>query len=677
MIRIDPSSIQHVHVIFKTHLDLGFTDFAGKVRGRFFDEFFPQAIRIARELREGDGSDRFVWTTGSWILYEYLEHAKGQALRDAEEAIVEGDLVWHGIPFTFHSELCEASLFRYGLSLSRQLDERFGKKTIAAKMTDVPGHTRGIVPLLAEAGIRFLHIGRNQASRAPKIPETFRWRHTDGSEIVVVYHHDYGYTSVVEGMDAAISFEHGRDNHPPQSADAVRAALAARRRKFPNARVQASRMDTYARKLWAYREHLPVVEGELGDTWIYGIGSHPERVQRYLALARRRRQWMVEGRFDDQSDPAHARFSRELMCVPEHTWGIMVDDLEDTSSYEGKAFESLRRSSRGKRVETSWDEQLDYIRHAVGALGKSSIAKEAKAELALTEASRIKRPGQKLPQGGILGGSRYDIGFDESTGAINYLADRSSHRVWADADHPLGLFLFENFSRADFDRFMRQYNPQPVQSAWAPFVMTKYGMDAERLIEHAEWTPALRDIRYHEDLDSLHVIVDATMPDEAVSRFGSPEVLQTEVIIPFNEAPIQIAFQWFGKAANRLPAACWLTFRPVNADAGAWHLKKLDQWISPHEVVPYGNRKLHAVQEVRYESGAEHFSITPLDSPLVAPGQRSLLDYNQRQPKMDGGVHFNLWNNVWNTNFPYWHEGNCRFRFVLSFLRRRESSGEE
>ena len=35
-------------------------------------------------------------------------------------------------------------------------------------MTDVPGHTLGIVPLLAEAGVRFLHLGVNTASPAAR-----------------------------------------------------------------------------------------------------------------------------------------------------------------------------------------------------------------------------------------------------------------------------------------------------------------------------------------------------------------------------------------------------------------------------------------------------------------------------------------------------------------------------
>jgi hypothetical protein len=72
-----------------------------------------------------------------------------------EQAIERGLIRWHGLPFTTHTELMSPDLFRAGLSYSQELDRRFGMTTIAAKMTDVPGHTLGMVPLLAEAGIRF------------------------------------------------------------------------------------------------------------------------------------------------------------------------------------------------------------------------------------------------------------------------------------------------------------------------------------------------------------------------------------------------------------------------------------------------------------------------------------------------------------------------------------------
>jgi hypothetical protein len=59
-----------------------------------------------------------------------------------------------------------------------------------------------------------------------------------------------------------------------------------------------------------------------------------------------------------------------------------------------------------------------------------------------------------------------------------------------------------------------------------------------------------------------------------------------------------------------------------------------------------------------------------LDAPLLAPGEPSLLNATNRQPSLGRGIHANLYNNVWGTNFPMWYEEDARFRFVLAFDSR-------
>src|SRR5689334_24452348 len=89
-------------------------------------------------------SQRYVWTTGSWLLYEYLEQATSEERSRMEKAIAAGDIAWHALPFTWQTELLDATMISGGVGLSRELDRRFGKTTTGAKMSDVPGHTRGL-----------------------------------------------------------------------------------------------------------------------------------------------------------------------------------------------------------------------------------------------------------------------------------------------------------------------------------------------------------------------------------------------------------------------------------------------------------------------------------------------------------------------------------------------------
>lgn len=87
-----------------------------------------------------------------------------------ERAIRRGDIVWNGVPYTVESEAMNRALFEGGLALSARLDKRYHRHTVAAKMTDVPGHTRSIIAPLARAGIRFLHVGVNPACTVPGVP---------------------------------------------------------------------------------------------------------------------------------------------------------------------------------------------------------------------------------------------------------------------------------------------------------------------------------------------------------------------------------------------------------------------------------------------------------------------------------------------------------------------------
>ncbi len=389
------NTVTKVHLIFKTHLDVGFTDFARTVVDNYFSAYIPKAIELALMLRERGRAERFVWTTGSWLIYEYLEQASSREREKMDEAIANGDITWHGLPFTTHSEAMGPSLFRFGLSLAKSLDARYGKTTIAAKMTDVPGHTRAIVPLLAEAGIRFLHIGVNPACCPPDVPPVFVWRDPTGAEVLVMYHKGtYGSLMTVPGLSEAIAVEHTGDNHGPQTLGSVIQTFRQMREQFPEAQVVASTLDAYAQALLEIQPQLPVVTHEIGDTWIHGVGTDPTKMSQFRALCRLRTAWMANGRLP-QDDARFSAFSRALLLIPEHTWGLdEKNTLADYVNYARPDFERARqantpckeapedcrpflaqrtpnRPSGFRNFEASWAEQRGYLLAALKALGQS------------------------------------------------------------------------------------------------------------------------------------------------------------------------------------------------------------------------------------------------------------------------------------------------------------------
>ena len=108
--------VKRVLVMFKCHFDAGFADTQAAIVHRYFTEFFPGAMDLASQLRHS-GSQRYVWTTGSWLLYEYLEQATAEQRSRMEKAISVGDIAWHALPFSWQTELMDGSMIAGSLGL--------------------------------------------------------------------------------------------------------------------------------------------------------------------------------------------------------------------------------------------------------------------------------------------------------------------------------------------------------------------------------------------------------------------------------------------------------------------------------------------------------------------------------------------------------------------------------
>jgi hypothetical protein len=651
-------TVERVHLIFKTHLDVGFTDYAKNVVRSYFEGFIPQAISTAHSLRERGGSERFIWTTGSWLIYEYLEKESLENRALLEAAITAGDITWHGLPFTLHSELSDPSLYRFGLNLSRRLDRRYGKTTIAGKMTDVPGHTRGIVPLLAEAGIKFLHIGVNQASTPPDVPDVFVWRdEASNTDVIVMYHKgSYGATMTIPGLPDAIAFAHTNDNIGPQTAEQVLENYEQIRAQFPNAQVFASTLDSFASALLPIKDQLPVITAELGDTWIHGGGSDPKKISQFRELLRFRR--------DREADPLLDEFNRSLLMIPEHTWGMDIKThLKDYEHFSAAQFRSARALPNFQAVEQSWQEQRNYIHEAITALGP--LADDARTQIQTLTPIRPDTTGFQTLDPLTLETPYFHVGLDSATGAINKLVYRDQR--WADASHLLGQFRYETFSTSDYDRFYRQYNINHAETRhWSVDDYTKPGMEVAGKT-YKSWIAQLKQVYWRQAPDGQHVILELATPEESYVEYGCPKTLIMELFFPNLEPAIHFTFQWFDKSACRLPEALWLSFVPRSSDAKLWKMDKLGTLISPLEVIRDGNRHLHGITSGVYYG--DDLALESLDAALVAPGEPALLMFTNRQPALNKGMHFNLFNNVWGTNFPMWYEDDARFRFVLRFKK--------
>lgn len=57
--------MKKVIVVSKTHLDLGFTDYAENIKQKYINKFIPKAVDLAGEVNT-QSKKSFIWTTGSF-----------------------------------------------------------------------------------------------------------------------------------------------------------------------------------------------------------------------------------------------------------------------------------------------------------------------------------------------------------------------------------------------------------------------------------------------------------------------------------------------------------------------------------------------------------------------------------------------------------------------------------
>ena len=713
-----PGDVKTVFVVTKCHLDIGFTNTERNVLLTYFNDYIPRTMKLAEKLRLGGGEERYVWTLAAWMIYEYLEQASSEDRSRMERAIGLGDIAWHAAPFTWQSEMLDRSLISSALMISGSLDKRFGKRTIAAKFTDVPGHTRGIIAPFSEAGITFIDIGDNPGCKGPAVPfmasnpgqthsvedtevldpgkakivadlrkyglsekearrlisdspfeeqpSLFNWRNPEGAQVMVLYHPlGYGSTVAIPGTDIGVSIRVATDNSGPHSAEEVRAYYASLRRSFPTAKIVACNLSDVATALQVIQPRLPVVTQEIGDTWIYGVASDPGKVAQYRELSRLRREWLSKGKFQ-AGGSTDLPFVSRLILGSEHNWGLSTGEyLGHPDVYSPDELMKARISRpEFQRVDDEWASKRRDMHIAITTL-RLELQEEASERLqSLVPKPPTLRSSKPLQPGSEIQSPYFGIALDSATGAIVKLRDLKSGREWASQEHPLAGFRYEMFEAASFARFNSQYNT----AKFASNDFGKPGMD-KYPVKAITWQPVLRELAIEENAEGHLILAGLNIEaaDDAVENlFSWPRRLSLELWLPKNEPAVYATFQCFDKRANRLAEAMWLSFSPDAPDQEGWTLEKVDQPVSPHDVMINGNRHLHAVTKtVRYHDPRGSFTLETLDAPLVAPGQRSLLKFDNDPIDMRGGIHVNLYNNLWGTAFPQWYDQDMRFRFVI------------
>ena len=213
-----------VFVVPHTHLDVGFTDYVGKVA-----EIQSRELEEALGLIHEHPDFRFT-TDGSWDVQQFLATRSNRLQQEFLGAVRRDQL---GVPANYANLLTGyaslETLYR-SLYYSKWLSRTYGTPFDYASTTDVPTYSGAYPSILASAGIKYWVAGPN-ADRAPfRLREKwnqvspFWWEGPDGKKVLFWYARAYREMVSIFGLPPQVGA--GYDSLPiflgPYSNDAYK-----------------------------------------------------------------------------------------------------------------------------------------------------------------------------------------------------------------------------------------------------------------------------------------------------------------------------------------------------------------------------------------------------------------------------------------------------------------------
>ena len=229
----------------------------------------------------------------------------------------------------------------------------------------------------------------------------------------------------------------------------------------------------------------------------------------------------------------------------------------------------------------------------------------------------------------------------------------------------MGLYSYRTYSHEDYVRYFFTYNRNmDINACWVSADFGKPGMQyAKPFPEHSVYTPFLASasLEKADGYDELSALLYAG----ADCPRGAPQKIIVRYKVQKKSSQLEVSYELFDKEANRLPESMWVSFAPAAATPARWRFSKMGTLINPSDVIKGGNRSYHAVEFAEYCGADMHCKITPLDTALAALGKAKMLQFDDLFENPAGGVHFNLYNNLWGTNFPMWYGEDIKARFIV------------
>lgn len=690
-----------IYLVFKTHFDIGFTDLSSTIIRQYAEQMLPEVIETC-DMTADMGALHYVWTMPSWPLT--IMQRNHEFRPDLDRLIKNGQIVWHALPFTSHFDFSGMEDTIQGLQYAVQLSKEYGiPLPVSAKMTDVPGHGRALPMILANAGIRFLHLGCNEFATPPDVPPLFFWQGPDGSRLLTMYSAGGYGSSLFPPSDwpfpVWMALMHTHDNSGPQSAEMIRDMVDTVRRQYPDAEIICGSMDDFYHSLSACDlSSVPVITDDLADSWIHGAGTYPAET---AAVRQARRDILTAGIMSFATGQGRSVVAHEataaynaLALFDEHTWGLDVKTWMNAQRvYEKDAFLQVLSSDEYRRMEASWQEQRDRAysaqQHASAALravqgggysafnpngspftGWAQATDDISGVIPLAgrnmiyvkdvpalSSQTVQPPEYPTADIDTLENHRYRLTLNQEQGIITELYDKVLGCTLLEARDGIGVFSYryDIYGIQDVTEYLRSYAYR--FSDWGVRDNMK---DNYPNCMHQSFTPAFCGLQ----VDGFTVTLQ--YQSNACQEYGDAQDISIEIALPPLGDELFIRVHLSDKQPTPFTESGCLAF-PLAENHPQYLMNKNGSLIDPaHDIADCANHALYCIEDFLCAQGSgDGLCLLSEDAPLFSIGETGIYTYRKQYEAHDPILYCNLFNNMWGTNFPQWISGSLDFRFTL------------
>jgi hypothetical protein len=205
-----------VYVLMHSHTDIGYTDLQPNIEKKQAHNVV-RALELIRQTKDYPEGARFKWNLEvMWVADQFARIATPEQMSEFNQAIHDGNIGVDAMYGNLLTGLCRSEEMSRQFSFATDLGRRNGATVDSMMISDVPGLTWGIVPALADHGVKYISDGPNASRsmdgdrigyvRVQWENTPFYWLSPSGKEKVLYWGAQGGYSfghhfsSIKEGL---------------------------------------------------------------------------------------------------------------------------------------------------------------------------------------------------------------------------------------------------------------------------------------------------------------------------------------------------------------------------------------------------------------------------------------------------------------------------------------------